>query len=419
MQLTVSSWNDNLKVVNAFSFSNNNNLSIVRRKTIDGRRMTTIERNILITTRRKTSSATTSKTTLRSDMGYPSSFDDPSNFLSNKPKGSAATPMDKQKVAVFGAGGYLGSTIFGFIQRASSLYGTGLGGSYYTPRCIGATSTALIALQSSLVSQFKLAFVGESSMRLTNMQDVKGITQSLNGMDAAVLGTVYTLESRPITTSSYGKTPNDKTYEFYLDDKSTITADVSSDEMSIHLALFRNSVQACKDAGLKHLIILETPCTTNSLPFADILDEIDINFTYIHCNGPLINVKGYTYEDGIQSNLDIQGFALEKDYLLNTYYSQGDWARKIAVERKTMVAEEHIPREDVAAVVVQSLLSLDWTRSRCLEISSKGKIVSKSSNKSKGGKKEYVPYVKRKVIRPDRKWCVNSELLAVKLTPIV
>ena len=98
LQLTVSSWNDNLKVVNAFSFSNNNNLSIVRRKTIDGRRMTTIERNILITTRRKTSPATTSKTTLRSDMGYPSSFDDPSNFLSNKPKGSAATPMDKQKV---------------------------------------------------------------------------------------------------------------------------------------------------------------------------------------------------------------------------------------------------------------------------------------------------------------------------------
>jgi hypothetical protein len=38
-----------------------------------------------------------------------------------RPKGCAAKPFEKKKVAIFGAGGYLGAVIFGFLQRASSL----------------------------------------------------------------------------------------------------------------------------------------------------------------------------------------------------------------------------------------------------------------------------------------------------------
>jgi shikimate 5-dehydrogenase len=37
------------------------------------------------------------------------------------PKGCAAKPFDKKKIAVFGAGGYLGAVVFGFLQRAASL----------------------------------------------------------------------------------------------------------------------------------------------------------------------------------------------------------------------------------------------------------------------------------------------------------
>ena len=35
--------------------------------------------------------------------------------------GSAATPQQKQKIAVFGSGGYIGSCIYGYLQRAGSL----------------------------------------------------------------------------------------------------------------------------------------------------------------------------------------------------------------------------------------------------------------------------------------------------------
>lgn len=37
------------------------------------------------------------------------------------PKGCAAVPFEKKKIAVFGAGGYLGAVLFGFLQRAGSL----------------------------------------------------------------------------------------------------------------------------------------------------------------------------------------------------------------------------------------------------------------------------------------------------------
>ena len=37
------------------------------------------------------------------------------------PKGCAAKPFDKKKIAVFGAGGDLGAVVFGFLQRAASL----------------------------------------------------------------------------------------------------------------------------------------------------------------------------------------------------------------------------------------------------------------------------------------------------------
>ena len=44
-----------------------------------------------------------------------------SSSLRLKVEGCAAKPLEKKKIAVFGAGGYLGAVIFGFVQRAASL----------------------------------------------------------------------------------------------------------------------------------------------------------------------------------------------------------------------------------------------------------------------------------------------------------
>jgi len=121
-------------------------------------------------------------------------------------------------VAVFGAGGCLGGAIFGFLQRASSIFGTGLGG-INTPKCICATGSSSKDLNRILYTSFKAAYAGEELFSLTNVKDEAYLVNSLKGNDAIIMGTSYQYEIRPITFGSFEKSPNDKTLEFYLDEK--------------------------------------------------------------------------------------------------------------------------------------------------------------------------------------------------------
>jgi hypothetical protein len=312
-----------------------------------------------------------------------------------------------KKVAVFGGGGYLGATVYGFLQRASSLYGTGLGGSS-APRAICATSAGSEGLNRVLGNAFKLAFAGENMIRLTDMQSVDSIKERIMGMDAVVLGTVYQLEKRPVTANTYGKTPNDKTFEFYLDNRNLVEEDVPYDEMDTHLTMFQNSIDACKLAEVKHIVVVESPNTSSSQPFAEILDKAGIPFTFLYSSGSLENTKLYTFEKGIQSDINVQGFTLAKDYTSKNGYKAGDWSESFLNEIKE--GKNNVPREDLAALVVQSLMSLDWTRSRCINVSSRG-VMKKEENVSK----EYKP---KKILRSDQEWCMKSDILAEKLSSI-
>ncbi len=314
--------------------------------------------------------------------------------MSLKPKGCGAVPYNKKKVAVFGSGGYMGATIFGFVQRASAIYGTGLGG-VSTPRSICATPVGSEALNRVLGRTFKLAFAGEDMVRLTNMQDVDAICQRLKGMDAAILGTVYQMERKSVALNTYEKTPNDKTFEFYLDDRYGSEWDVSPDDTESHLTMFKNSVDACKDAGLEHIVVIETPNTKDPKPFAKILDEAGVPFTYIRIGGKLETTKMYTFEEGIQADIEIDGLTLSDNYMYKNGYNAGDWTDSAPEIQSDSV----IAREDVAALAVQSLISLEWNKSRCL------KLVSKDS----------LEKVDEKKMKSDKEWCMKSKILAEEL----
>ncbi len=220
--------------------------------------------------------------------------------------GSGFKPYEKKKIAVFGAGGYLSSHIYGFLQRAASIYGTGISDASSSPRAICATAVGSESLNKNLLRSFKLAFAGENVIRLTNLQDVENIKARIQGYDAIVLGTVYQLAEKPVTANTYEKTPNDKTLEFFMDDKNMIDATVSDDDLEVHLKIFQNTIDACKLASIQHVTVVETR-TTNSKPFAEILDRAAIPFTYIHASGDLENTKIYTFEEGVQSDINLQG----------------------------------------------------------------------------------------------------------------
>lgn len=121
-------------------------------------------------------------------------------------KGAAATPAIKKKIAVLGSGGYLGATTFGFLQRAASLYGTGIGNC----RCIGATPDTSVRLNRILSKHFCLAQADESVIKLTDLTSVEAIASRLKGWDALILGSNLFLEQRPVASGTYERNPNDK-----------------------------------------------------------------------------------------------------------------------------------------------------------------------------------------------------------------
>ena len=204
-------------------------------------------------------------------------------------KGSAAKPFEKKKVAVFGAGGYLGGCVYGFLQRAGSLYGTGIAG-IGAPRAIVASASGSSSLNGVLSKNFVLAQADETYMRLTDMTSIDSIQSKINGFDAAILATRYSYEIKPVTGGTYGKGPNDKTKEFYMDQRRSSSRSIDDPQYSFEI--FKNTLEACKRSNkLRHLVVLETDTEFDGdenivgEKYLQLLEEAQIPYTYIKPSG--------------------------------------------------------------------------------------------------------------------------------------
>jgi hypothetical protein len=291
-------------------------------------------------------------------------------------KGAAAKPYEKQKVAVFGAGGYLGGCVYGFLQRAGSLYGTGISGVGGGPRAIVATSAGSVSLNGILSKNFVLAQADESFVKLTDMANIDAVQSRLKNFDAAILATRFTLEPRPVTLGSYEKSPNDKAMEFYMERPRSATVK-GVDDPKYSLQLFHTILQASKSEGLRHLVVVETDSEFNDNvgdKYLQILEKTGIPYTYIRPIGSLENCKDFTYVKGVQSNLKMTQATSLDDF-------------------KRITGSMY--REDVAAVCVQALLSLDWDTNRVLQVERVGYLDKENDRKS----------------IPQREWCMNSHKL--------
>ena len=306
-----------------------------------------------------------------------------------KPQGCAATPLNKRKIAVFGAGGYLGGLTFGFLQRASSLYGTGMGG-VSSPRNVCATAINSMALNKILSKNFVLAYAGEDQMKLTNMIDVDMIASRLQGFGAAVIGTAYHLERRPVTSCTYDQGPNSKTWEFYLEGPRRSGEESQADDQELHLQIFENTLRAAKQANLEHIFVVESPRTKHPEDFGSLLNQCGVPFTYLRIDGELDNFPDHTHLKGVQGDLSIGGRVMD---------TSTNWMADLAPPLREGVAPLY--REDLAACIVQSLQSLNWGVSRCLRVASLGDWEDARKGQITG--------------RHDQEWCGNSDVLAQKL----
>ncbi len=277
------------------------------------------------------------------------------------------------------------------IHQQFERYGTGIAGGS-SPRAIGATRSTSEALNKELTTSFSLAYAGEDLVRLVDTSTVQHITERIKLFDAAVLGTVYQLERRTATLNTYEKTPNDKTYDFYLDERyGAREDDVPADDADIHVDMFRNMVKACKESGsIQHLVVLETPKTSRPMDFVNILEEEGIAYTYLRVKSAMKKDVYFTFDKGIKDSLDVVSVPVELPLE--------------PIDASNAGNESVVYREDVAALIVQSLMSLDWSKSRVLEVSASSTPV------------EFVPPGKK--AKFDKEWCTNSKLIGEKLIGI-
>jgi hypothetical protein len=214
------------------------------------------------------------------------------------------------------------------------------------------------------------------------------IKERLESFDAAILSTVYQLEERSVTGNTYEKTPNDKTLEFYMDERYGAN-EVDAPEDGYHVQLFETAVRACKESGsIRHLVVLETPRTTERVEdFISILEREEMKYTYIRARH-LKKDKMYSFEKGVKEKLAIKLHDGTSSLLDESKYED----------------EAAVFREDVAALIVQSLMTLDWNKSRILEVSATSESIVSSVSTEKRSKQKF-----------DREWCPNSGIYAEML----
>jgi hypothetical protein len=296
-----------------------------------------------------------------------------------QPKGSAATPFQKKKIAVVGGGGYMGSLVFGFLQRACSLYGTGIG----SFRCIGATADTAVRMNRVLGKNFCLAVADEMNIKLTDMQSVDALQQSLQGFEAVIWGTDLSFLQRSVTAGTYDKTPNDKAFELYWGAQ----GNAIGDEMAtVKEKILENLLQASRQAGVKHMVVVQDNASDDWLPR---LKNCGVPFTFIRPTGEVLAVQDYTYRMGIQGSLSVSVMPSDDD-----------------VSTSSSSSPSPLSTEDVAALCVQCIQSLDWDKSRCINVSCNGALNVESLG----------PVAKK---RPDEEWCVRSSVLEGVLTGIL
>ena len=306
-----------------------------------------------------------------------------------------------------------------------------------SPRAICATNAGSAAMNSILSKNFVLAFADDTAFRLTDMTSVESIQAKMAGMNAGILATQYTYETRPVTMATYGKTPNDKTKELYMESKLVSRPGMSLSSPEYSLEIFKNTLEACKRTkSVRHLVVLETDSEFEldedvdgdtkkdgvGDKYLQLLEESEIPYTYIQPVGQYENIRDFTFMKGIQSELkfyrptSIEELTENKKKIMKTKIVSNDGGAEGEEKgnNENVTRKPIICREYIAAVCVQALMTLGWDDNRVIQVE---QLPSSDTEKEKkmSPKERYA----QPTIRYDKEWCVNSSTIQQALSSIV
>mmetsp|Transcript_9434 Transcript_9434/g.18045 ORF Transcript_9434/g.18045 Transcript_9434/m.18045 type:complete len:333 (-) Transcript_9434:157-1155(-) len=253
----------------------------------------------------------------------------------------------EKKVAVLGTAGYSGALAFGFLKRVANQYGTGID----EVASLGATMESGTHLNHVLEKSFQ-SFINDDDEALlsTNLFSVDAIAESLKGCHAVVMGTDIGVAVREVTPGTF-KTLNGVTCEVYWPAARNLDA-VPANYPELRLLIINNILDAARIAGIEHI------CLVDDAKDYGVLKDVHATGIPYTCLGPtaiqMINHVDYTYKLGVLDRIE----AVELR------------------ENEEVPISRYLHREDMVLLAIQTLISVDWTRSRCLAITSLGRAES-------------------------------------------
>lgn len=166
-------------------------------------------------------------------------------------------------------------------------------------------------------------------------------------------------------------------WEIYWDKPKGAFTDLnlSSEAVEVKDRILRNLLVAAKQAKIQHMVVVDDGSLVPQL------EASGVPYTCIHAQ-ELTDTLNYSFKDGVCGDLTIS-----------------------TADEGSKGGGAAVCREDLAAICVQSLQSLNWAQSRHLVVSSNGPLVDLPSE----GKSEK---------RVDQQWCVNSYILESKMEGI-
>ena len=248
-----------------------------------------------------------------------------------------------KKVAVLGTAGYSGALAFGFLQRVASQYGTGIG----EVASIGATMESSTHLNRVLTKSFQ-NFINDDDRAIlsTNLFSVDAITESLRGCHAIVMGTDIGIAVREVTPGTF-KTSNGVTCEVYWPAPSNLDA-IPENYSELRLMIIKNILDAARMVGIEHI------CLVDDAKDYSVLQDIHATGIPYTCLGPtaieMVAHPNYNHKLGVLERLEAVGLQ----------------------ENEEVPCSRYLHREDMVMLAIQSLMSMDWTKSRCLAVTGLG-----------------------------------------------
>ena len=293
-----------------------------------------------------------------------------SSYQPPAPQRPPSNGRSRQKnVAVVGTAGYAGAVTFGFIQRAAYQYDTRI----ERASCLGSTIETAQNLNRILAKSFLQAHADVNHILLADLFSIEDIAGRLQDIDALVMGTDLGVAVRPVTPHTF-PTAQSQTCELYWPAPKGLTA-VPENWTDLRALMLRNLLEAARVARIQHIVLVDDAKDRN------VLQQLHATGIPYTCLGPtahqLMEHPSYSCRMGVLDKLQ---------------------ARQLR-EREVSPTSPYLHREDLSALAVQCLLSLDWTQSRCLAVTSLGKLQDLGDDEWLRQKQE------------NKEWCHNDHVL--------